>query len=68
MKSIQGLVTYGWGMIPATARINSTEWATSLFPKDDSYLLPLKLSVRRLEGLNEGQTVTVRLSISLAPE
>lgn len=26
-----GLVTYGWGMIPATVTIGATEWTTALF-------------------------------------
>ncbi|HWO66141.1 MAG TPA: DUF1905 domain-containing protein [Umezawaea sp.] len=25
-------VSYGWGMIPAAARIGESEWTTSLFP------------------------------------
>ena len=29
IKSISGMVTYGWGVIPVHARIGSTEWTTS---------------------------------------
>jgi hypothetical protein len=56
-------VTYGWGMIPATVRIGTTEWRTSLFPKDGRYIVPIKASVRRAERLAEGDTVAVRLDI-----
>jgi hypothetical protein len=31
--------SYGWGMLPIRARIGSTEWKTSLWPKDGGYLL-----------------------------
>ncbi len=30
LKAISGVVTYGWGMIPATVRIGKSEWKTSL--------------------------------------
>jgi hypothetical protein len=56
-------VSYGWGMIPVSARIGGTEWETSLFPKDERYIVPIKASVRRAESLQLGDVVTVRLTI-----
>ncbi len=61
LKAISGAVTYGWGMIPALVRIGTTEWTTSLFPKDGRYIVPIKASVRRAEQLDDGDTVTVRI-------
>jgi len=63
LKAVSGAVTYGWGMIPVTARIGSTTWRTSLFPKDGRYLVPLKDAVRRAEGLAEGDEVGVVLEL-----
>ena len=63
LNAISRFVTYGWGVIPVTARIGKTEWTTSLFPKDGLYLVPIKVSVRKAENLEEGDTVTVRLEI-----
>ena len=63
LKAIVALVTYGWGMIPATVQIGKTEWKTSLFHKDGSYIVPLKASVRKAENLDEGDDVTVRLKV-----
>lgn len=63
IKDISGFVTYGWGVIPARVRIGKTEWKTSLFPKDDRYIVPIKVSVRQAEKLEEGDQVTVRLEI-----
>jgi hypothetical protein len=57
------MVTYGWGMIPVTARIGATGWTTSLWPKDGSYLVPIKTKVRQAEGIELGDHVTVRLTI-----
>ena len=56
-------VTYGWGMIPVTARIGATGWQTSLFPKDGRYIVRVKAAVRRAEELDAGDTVRVRLGI-----
>ena len=63
LKAIAGAVTYGWGMIPVTGQIGATRWTTSLFPKDGRYIVPIKANVRRAENLEEGDTVTVRLTI-----
>ena len=65
LKTISGLVTYGWGVISVQVRIGKTEWQTSLFPKDDRYLVPIKASVRKAERLAEGDEVKVRLEIRL---
>ncbi len=62
LQELSTAVTYGWGMIPVWVRIGDTEWATSLWPKDGRYVVPLKDVVRKAEGLDEGDTVTVRLT------
>ena len=58
-------VSYGWGVIPVTATIGSTTFGTSLFPKDGGYLLPLKDAVRRAEGLDVGDRLTVTAVVAL---
>ena len=63
IKAISNMVTYGWGVIPVHVRIGRTEYTTSLFPKDDRYLVPIKASVRKAENLEEGDKVTVRLEV-----
>lgn len=63
LKFISESVTYGWGMIPVTARIGKTTWKTSLFPKDGSYVVPLKDIVRKAEKIGEGDEITVRLEV-----
>ena len=65
LKAIVGLVTYGWGMIPVIVRIGKTEWRTALWPKDGRYIVPIKVSVRKAENLEEGDKVTVRLEVLL---
>lgn len=63
LKAVQGLVTYGWGMIPVHVRIGKTEWETSLWPKDGHYIVPIKASVREAENIDEGDKVSVRLEV-----
>ena len=63
LESVAELVTYGWGMIPATVRVGSTTWTTALWPKDGGYIVPLRLDVRRAEGLGVGDVVGIRLTV-----
>ena len=65
LQSTAGRVSYGWGMIPVTARINGTTWTTSLWPKDGAYVVPMKDAVRRAEAVEVGDTVTIRLSVDV---
>ncbi|MDQ0895039.1 hypothetical protein QFZ26_002594 [Agromyces ramosus] len=63
LEAVAAMVTYGWGMVPVTARIGDTEWPTSLWPKNGGYIVPLKAWVREAEGIEVGDTVDVRLSV-----
>ena len=65
IKAMSSAVTYGWGMIPVRVWIGSTEFDTALFPKDGRYVVPVKADVRRAEGLEVGDTVTVRLAVDV---
>lgn len=59
-------VTYGWGMIPVRARIGKTNWYTAMFAKDGGYVLPIKNSTRKPEGLMLGDRVQVHLTVLAA--
>jgi hypothetical protein len=63
LHAVAAEITYGWGVLPATIRIGATEWATSLFPKDGGYLVPVKAGVRDAEGLDEGDQVAVTVAV-----
>ena len=64
-KTQEGKKRIGWGSVPVVATVGATSWQTSIFPdsKRGSYLLPLKASVRKKEGVIEGDTITVSLQI-----
>lgn len=53
------------GAIAVRAQIGATEVRTSLFPdkRRDSFLLPLKASLRRSENVKEGDRITVTLLV-----
>ncbi len=65
IQEVAAAVTYGWGVIPVAVRAGETEWTTSLFPREGGYLVPLKDKVRRAEGLAEGDTVRLRLTLDV---
>ena len=52
-----------WGQVPVMVRIGDAEFTTALFPKDGSYLLPLKDAVRKSAGLEVDQVVAVALDV-----
>lgn len=66
LRAIANQVTYGWGMIPVRVRIGVSEYSTSLWPKDDGYVVPLKAAVRRAEGIEEGNKIKVWLEVTRA--
>ena len=63
IRSVANEVTYGWGVIPATAVVGATRFTTALFPKDGSYLVPLKDAVRVAESIAIGDDVHVHLTV-----
>ncbi|WP_328557677.1 DUF1905 domain-containing protein [Streptomyces sp. NBC_00358] len=65
IREVAAMATYGWGVIPVEARIGETVFLTSVFPKDGSYLLPLKAAVRGPAGLSAGDDVTVSMAVRL---
>jgi Domain of unknown function (DUF1905) len=54
-------LTYGWGVVPVHGLAGRTAFATSLFPKNNGYLLPLTKKVREAEGIDRGQRVSITL-------
>jgi len=63
IEHVSSMVTYGWGVIPVRVRIGQTDFATSLFPGVELYVVPVKVAVRRAEGLSLGDEVAVRLHL-----
>jgi hypothetical protein len=57
------LVSYGWGVIPVEAAIGGVTFTTSLFPRDGTYLVPLKDAVRKPSRITVGDTVHIELTL-----
>ncbi|MCA4133779.1 DUF1905 domain-containing protein [Arthrobacter sp. M4] len=55
----------GFGSLKVVASISGHQWSTSIFPdsKTNSYLLPVKKSVRTAAGVIEGDVVEVVLEV-----
>ncbi len=67
IRRIARFVTYGWGVIPVAATINGVTFATSLFPKDETYLLPIKAAVRRKAAVTAGDMIEVEMAVASPP-
>jgi hypothetical protein len=65
IRDIGEMVTYGWGVIPATVTIGATTVTTSLFPKDGGYLVPIKNALRLPEKIKLGSVVDVTLDFAV---
>ena len=63
MRRLEGGQRRGWGSIRVSATIGDTNWQTSVFPSRENggYLLPVRATVRKAEGLAAGDEVTVHL-------
>ena len=58
------LASYGWGCVPVEARIGTVDFTTSLFPKDGTWLLPVKAAVQRAACVALGDRVEVMIRIA----
>lgn len=54
----------GWGRVPVEARIGGTGFTTSLFPRDDTYMLPVKVAVQRAGSVGPGDRVAVTMRLA----
>lgn len=62
VDEVKAEVVY-WGVVPVRARIGSTTFTTSMFPREGTWFLPVKDAVRRAERLGLGDPVEVSLSV-----
>ena len=61
MRRLEGTAR-GFGSLRVRAGIGATTFDTSVFPsKDDGWILPVKSTVRRAEGLAEGDEIALTL-------
>jgi hypothetical protein len=63
LRQVSKAVTYGWGMVPVEAQIGDVVFYTALFPKDETYLLPLKADVRRKTNITAGDLIVADMTI-----
>lgn len=66
IKQMANELSYGWGVIPVTVVIGRTEFTTSLFPRHGVYLVPLKVAVRKPEGIELGDDVSISMRLAFA--
>ena len=57
------LASYGRCVVPVLAAINDAAFSTSLFPRDGTYLLPVKVAEQKSAKVGLGDRVQVRITI-----
>ena len=62
VDEVKAEVVY-WGVVPVRARIGGTDFTTSMFPREETWFLPVKDAVRRAEQVELGDVVEVRLHV-----
>lgn len=67
IREIAGALPRGFGSVRVTATLGATVWKTSIFPdaKAGVYVLPLKKAVRKAEGIEAGDTATLKVELDL---
>lgn len=63
IRQASKLVSYGWGVIPVEAVVQGVTFTTSLFPKDGTYLVPLKDAVRKPTGITAGDMIHIEMTL-----
>ena len=63
IRNVARAATYGWGVIPVQAEIGGVAFTTALFPKDETYLVPIKAAVRARANITAGDRVAVALTV-----
>lgn len=64
VDEVKAAVAY-WGVVPVTATIGNTEFTTSMFPRAETWFLPVKDAVRLAEGVALGDEVSVRIFLDI---
>jgi hypothetical protein len=65
IKKDFGILSRGWRSLPVSVTIGKSKWRTSVFmdSRTQSYLLPLKASIRKKEGVYKGDKIKFSIKI-----
>lgn len=59
------IASYGWGCVPVAAEANGVRFTTSLFPRNDTYMVPLKKAMRAQADIAIGDVIAMTIEISV---
>ena len=65
MRRLESGLRRGFGSVKVRVAVGDTRWDTSLFPHKESggWILPIKASVRKAEGIGAGDNVTLAIQL-----
>jgi len=64
IRALGAGASYGWGVIPVEAEIAGVTFTTSLFPREGTFLMPLKVALRRQVDMPEGAEVMIEMRLT----
>ena len=62
VDEVKAEVVY-WGVVPVRAQIGDTAFETAMFPREETWFLPVKAAVRQAEDLALGDVVEVWMHV-----
>lgn len=57
--------SYGWGCAQIAGEANGVAFTTSLLPRGETYMVPLKVAVRKGAGIEIGDMIAVEMRIAM---
>jgi hypothetical protein len=63
IETSAGHLSYGWGCIPVDITVGNTTLYTALIPREGTYYVPLKVALRKAEGIELGNSLKVTVEV-----
>ncbi|GAA3398380.1 DUF1905 domain-containing protein [Cryptosporangium minutisporangium] len=65
IRELAGGAPRGFGSVRVRVMVGGSTWTTSIFPDSgrEAYVLPIKRAIRKVEGLDAGDTTTVTVEL-----
>ena len=65
IRKLHGSSEEGWGRLKVIAEFKEAKWETAIWydTKHESYILPIKATIRKKENINDGDKLNLNLLI-----
>lgn len=59
-------LSYGWGCIPVIVTVGQSSAVSALFPRENGYLIPIKVAIQKAEQVSIDDEIHIRLAIDFS--